>query len=185
LFSTCDGDFVNHIRRGDACRDAADWVGGESNYWSALSLYPMHAGYLVQYAHCLKEQLKTIDAEVYYRSALALGDTGADLLRHIAYVASKRSAAVSDSTIESIGAFWQSGESEVDTLAIPPTVADVKDCLAVFLNRGPLDIREIANLMDASPTVADVIASLMQSPDFPAPNREMLAFLVETGWSAP
>jgi tetratricopeptide (TPR) repeat protein len=85
-----DPDFQKLIFEADRARDAGYWSRGENLYRQALSLYPSHFGYLVQYAHCLKEQCKFADAEIYYRVALALRAPQRDVREHLAFVASRQ-----------------------------------------------------------------------------------------------
>lgn len=53
-----DRQFRQLVATADAARDHREWAVGEYNYWRALALYPLHRGYIIQYAHCIREQNK-------------------------------------------------------------------------------------------------------------------------------
>src|SRR5579864_8347557 len=64
-----DFEFQRIIEEADQARDAAEWEEAAELYSAALRAYPDHCGYVVQLAHCLKEQDQFAEAECHYRSA--------------------------------------------------------------------------------------------------------------------
>jgi hypothetical protein len=77
--SAQDGQFRILVAEADAARDARAWLSATALYGQALALYPGHAGYWLQYAHCLREEGQDVAAEIHYRSARALGATWSDV----------------------------------------------------------------------------------------------------------
>ncbi|HVT34626.1 MAG TPA: hypothetical protein VHE37_03535, partial [Nevskiaceae bacterium] len=53
--ASLDPEFRDFVRRADAARDLANFNEAEYFYYRALQLYPLHGGYMVQYAHMLKD----------------------------------------------------------------------------------------------------------------------------------
>lgn len=84
LLGSQDTDFVAILSKADHHRNAREFQQAEYQYWQALELYPRHPGYLVQYAHCLKEQGKWHDALLDYLNSCIYGANIDDLLPHIA-----------------------------------------------------------------------------------------------------
>jgi tetratricopeptide (TPR) repeat protein len=74
-----DGQFHILVSEADAARDNRAWQAAAALYQQALALYPCHAGYRLQYAHCLRESGENIAAEIQYRSARALGAPWSDV----------------------------------------------------------------------------------------------------------
>ncbi len=180
--ASLDSKFDDAIQAGDAARDRGDWAGGEFKYFQALLCYPLHYGYIVQYAHCLKEQGKWIDAEVEYRNALALGENSADLIGHIKFVEAKRGASSSRATTDSIKAYWGDERRANIPLSVPPIKSDIIELFRIFLQQGAPSHEEIASIMQASPSVGKVIERLVEYPSFVTANRTLIGFLVETSW---
>jgi hypothetical protein len=78
--------FRDAAGHGDHARDAHDWREGRDAYLRALALFPLHFGYRVQYAHCMKEMGHWIEAEIGYRDALAHGAPFDDVVEHLEFV---------------------------------------------------------------------------------------------------
>lgn len=135
---------------------------------------------MVQYAHCLKEQGKFIDAECYYRAALALGETSSDLLRHLAFAAERGGNSVASSTINKIIEYWSDPNGNDSMLSAPPTVDDIEKLYDLILGHRPGGLSEIRQVMNEAATCAEVVMQLCTHRDFAKANRDLLAFLVET-----
>lgn len=82
-----DPDFQKLVAQGDQARDSRRWAQGVAAYDAALGLYRHHAGFRVQLSHCLKEFGRTIDAEIGYRDAIALGAPVDEVWPHLDFVA--------------------------------------------------------------------------------------------------
>lgn len=81
--------FRTLIGKGDDARDMTDYAQAERHYWQALRIFPLHGGYRVQYAHCLKEQEKYPEAIVHYWYALGLGAPQHDVEQHVLFAAGR------------------------------------------------------------------------------------------------
>jgi hypothetical protein len=88
-FAENDTDFRSLVQKADAARDHFKFHEGEFLYWSALSLFPSHPSILVQYAHCLKEQGKLVDALVYYLDAYVYGGVLSEIEEHAIFVGNR------------------------------------------------------------------------------------------------
>jgi hypothetical protein len=181
-FSAQDPEFQDLVRQGDARRDARHWGEGEHAYWRALSLYPMHSGYRVQYAHCLKEQSKFADAELQYRNALALGNAGADLTEHVHFAAGRSGRGLDPRVSAAIAAYWSSSAPSEDPLAAPVMSSDIPRLGELLIGRSAWSVDETCSFMHKAPLVRDVVALMLERPDFAAANRDLLAMLAETRW---
>lgn len=177
--ASTDLEFVEFIRAGDLARDAGNWERGEYNYWKALQIYPLHRGYKVQYAHCLKEQGKYYDAELRYREALALGERSGDLIRHLRFIAEMSGHSVSGATLDSIAAYWEGGEPYVP-LGVPAIGSDIAACGDLLLGRSAWSASEACHLMDQCPRLHQVVRAMMKRPEFVQANRELLTLIAET-----
>ncbi|MBW6398578.1 hypothetical protein KPL78_12005 [Roseomonas sp. HJA6] len=166
-----DPEFRELVLAADAARDGRDFARGEFLYWRCLGLYPLHHGYMTQYGHCLKEQGRLVDAELVYRSALALGGQAEDLHRHITAVAGLRGAAPNLPAPQPQG---------VDPIDEPPTARDVTRLFALLLNGGePANSVDVLDLLIACPRRRDVVLALLARPAFPLANHRLMALLAE------
>jgi tetratricopeptide (TPR) repeat protein len=163
-----DPEFLALVAEADGARDARQFEQGEFAYWRALNLYPLHYGYLTQYAHCLKEQGKWAEAEVQYRSALALGGPAGDLHRHIEACAHARGM---PATLPG------DAPHSSDPIDLPPTGEDVRGMLALFLHRGPVSTEEILTLLRDCPRRRDLALALVTHPDFGRANPDLMTLL--------
>ncbi len=89
-----DPDFKQRVAQGDRARDAGNWTHGVDAYVAALNLYRRHAGYRVQLSHCLKESGMTVEAEIGYRDAVALGAPIDHIWLHLEFVARRNGGGV-------------------------------------------------------------------------------------------
>jgi tetratricopeptide (TPR) repeat protein len=163
-----DPEFLSLVARADAARDARDFAQGEFLYWSALNLYPLHCGYITQYAHCLKEQGKWVEAEANYRSALALGGPAADLHRHITACALARGAPA---------CLPAEAPQPTDPIDLPPTLRDVTAMQALVLHRPPTGPEETLALLRDCPRRRDVALALVAMPEFTRANPDLMTLV--------
>lgn len=89
-----DPDFKERVAQGDRARDAGNWAQGVDAYLAALNLYRQHAGYRVQLGHCLKESGRTVESEICYRDAAALGVPIDHIWLHLEFVAHRNDGCV-------------------------------------------------------------------------------------------
>jgi hypothetical protein len=162
-----DHKFQEYVREADLRRDRRDWAGAEWRYWEALRLYPLHSGYMVQYAHMLKEQGKLFDSEMYYRSAFALSNGLEEIKDHLAYVYAKNGGSgpsfsgLSDKRSKE-GPFYEKC-----------THYDIVHFVEVFLGRVPA-VQEIVAIQRKSLLCLDLILHLIQTAEFISNKRKFL-----------
>jgi hypothetical protein len=92
--STQDTQFRHLVAEADAARDKRAWQSAMVLYGQALALYPGHAGYRLQYAHCLRESGDNLAAEIHYRSARAFGAPWSDVAPPLLLLAAKQNEPV-------------------------------------------------------------------------------------------
>ena len=167
-----DPEFQELVALADAERDARNWARAEYLYWRMLQLYPLHAGYTVQYGHCLKERGKLEDAEVVYRSALALGAPAEDVKEHIAHVHAAQGCG------EAV--FPAAPTEGGQPLDLPPCRADVEVLFALLLQRPPRTMSETLAMLRTAATCREVAHRLVRHDEFPAANRDLMVLLAQS-----
>ncbi|WP_131113311.1 hypothetical protein [Lichenihabitans psoromatis] len=178
--SAGDKTFAARVADGDAARDAGNPASAEYFYWKALQLYPLHSGYMVQYAHALKDQEKYLDAELFYRQSLPLGESLDAVQEHLAYVAHQTGHHIDFSVIDRVTHFWfKHSPAALDT---PLRVVDVRSLVEVLLNRTNVDHWLILDAMRRFASRGDYARSLITQRDFTINNRDLLKLIAETGW---
>jgi len=153
-----DSDFQALITKADRARDLESWRAAEGHYRAAIALYPCHFGYMVQYAHCLKERGKFAAAEIYYRSARALGAPSSDVYEHFAFAAARQGYPAASDPV--CGASWKS-DSEA-FLDGPPTKADVDLAYLVLTDGKSIDENQILQLLRTQGTVRDMLFCILE-----------------------
>ncbi len=140
----------------------------------ALGFCPLHAGYMVQYGHALKEQAKLVDAEVAYRSARALGASAADVDEHLLYALGRPGYAAPPPPVAAMA-------PAAHPLDRPPTRTDIETVFALLLHRLPEGMAEILELLRRHRNCSEVVFDLVRR-DALRPrtaNRELLILLAE------
>jgi len=170
--SALDPGFKSLILAADTHRDAGEWRLAEVAYEKALLIYPEHAGYILQYAHCLKERGKFTAAEIQYRSALTYavhreaasvhGLSGLDVLHHLRHVAEKR------------GYFEYESVAHTATPADPghchpilehPTHRDIVLATEFLQNQVPFSA-DVLDMLRENDTIHTLFLTLIGSPEF-------------------
>ena len=168
--NTAMGDeaFCDHVTRADAARDCGDWPLAEFEYGHALRRFPLHWGYCIQYAHVIKEQHALARAEVWYRSAVALGAAPDMVDLHLAFVAQRNGAQ-----------FIREGMPRLDVppLQAPPTVHDIRTLGELTRVPGLAGEELVLDLMRTAPTNRAVLLHMLDMPGFVQANRAFLAVL--------
>lgn len=170
-----DSDFNELISNGDQARDARKWAEGARCYNDALLLYPTHFGYMVQHAHCLKEQEKFAEAEIGYRSALALGATVNDVYEHLDFAAAQQGYR------DLLGGLPGTAQAE-DTgtmMDAPPTKDDIDLVFTLLTGRGAANSAEVLQLLRTQRTIRDVFVWVIRQQRFRARNRELLRLIAD------
>jgi tetratricopeptide (TPR) repeat protein len=163
-----DLGFQRIIEEADLARDAGEWTGAGELYREALSAYPDHYGYVVQYAHCLKEQGQFAEAECHYRSALALGARRSDVDEHLIFVATRQGYPANfagDSEAPSLNG---------DPLDLSLTKADVEIVVFLLLGREPA-LSEIVQLMRSHRSLRSLIVAIVKESSFVSANARLLS----------
>lgn len=167
--SALDPDFVEHVSAGDYARDMKDWENAENRYEAALSLFPLHPGYLVQCGHVAKERGRWTEAEVNYRSAWALGAPPADVLEHLLYVVDANLR----STVKREAPQLEKWDQ------CPPNRYDIAIYAALLFNRAP-SIHETLHILQTAQTLEHAATIMIQNPDFARRSRSLIDLLKET-----
>ncbi len=156
--AAADAEFRDLVRRGDRARDRGDWREGALLYRAALDLYPGHCGYMVQYAHCLKEQHEYTAAEIYYRSARALGAPLQDMQDELSLVAAQQGH---DEPFDG-AASWRPSVNGADLLDDPPTRADID--VAWYVVAGTIcdDPDRILQTLRSAKTIRGVVDGMIR-----------------------
>lgn len=97
-----DERFRALVQQGDWARDEREWARAAGDYGKALALYPYQRSYWTQLGHMEKEQGRFVEAEIAYRTAVALGEPLADVQEHADFVIAR-----------------QGGEGDVARLRVP------------------------------------------------------------------
>jgi tetratricopeptide (TPR) repeat protein len=171
-----DSGFQRIVGGADRARDAEAWGEADDLYNEAVRAYPDHYGYVVQHAHCLKEQGRFAEAECHYRSALALGAPRSDVDEHLMFVATQQGfpanfVGVGDTAVE--------GDDPLDA---PLTKADVEFVACLLLGR-EMKATEIVQLMRKHRTLRSLILAVVEDGSFVAANPHLLS--AAKRWSAP
>lgn len=163
-----DSGFQRIIRDADQARDSAEWREAGELYSEALRAYPDHYGYVVQYAHCLKEQGQLTEAECHYRSALALGAARSEVDEHLTFVAIQQGFPVS------FAGDWEETSADGDPLDAAPTKADVELVVFLLLGREPR-LAEIVQLMRKHHSLRSLIMAIVEEGSFVSANARLLS----------
>jgi hypothetical protein len=143
------------VRRAAGVRDRKHWSEAAQLYRAALDLYPGHCNLMVDYAHCLRAQHDWMGAEIYYRSARALGAWLKDMQAELVEVAAQLDF------VEPITGAWAK-RPRLDSISLlddPPTRADVELAAYVVTGRSAGGNQRILELLRASNTIREVIGA--------------------------
>ena len=176
--AAADRQFRRQVAAADKARDSRTWSEGEYGYWLALRMYPLHRGYMVQYAHCLREQNKFIDAEIEYRGAFALGEKTDEIKNYIAISCAGRGGQLSTATLNAINVYWSNPDLRSRRMDLPTIRQDVIDLYELLLGRKAEPI-EIVDIMNLSASNLDVALHLFRSQEFHAANKRLLTLIAE------
>jgi tetratricopeptide (TPR) repeat protein len=163
-----DGDFLGHAGRADRLRDIRRWEAAEYHYWRAIRLYPLHHGYIVQYAHMLKEQGKLPDAEYQYRNALALGAPVEDTAAHLRAVCAR----LGEPLLPPVPL-----RPEAAAFDLPPLGTDLEQLSELFFGHAVDRLLDILPIMRRAPTQGAAIEQMICSVRFANATRDLLELL--------
>ena len=163
-----DRDFLKHVGMADRLRDTRRWAEAEYWYWRAIRLYPLHHGYVVQYAHMLKEQGKRPDAEYFYRNALALGAPADDTAIHLRAVYSR----AEDPLVLPVPL-----RPDASVFDLPPLGSDLEQLSELFFGHAVDRLVDILSVMRCAPTQGAAIERMLRSIRFANANRDLLELL--------
>lgn len=163
-----DDRFRDHVMLGDAARDRGDWITAELEYGNGLRRFPMHWGYCIQFGHAVKEQQQYPLAEVWYRSAVALGAPADMVDQHLAFVARLNgSGFVRDAN----------PKLDVPPMLAPPTVHDIRVLGGLTRVQGLSGTDLVLHLLRTAPDNRAVLLQMLDMPTFVHANRAFLAIL--------
>ena len=153
--SVGDEMFCGHIALADAARDRGDWVTAELEYGYALRRYP-------------KDKQLYVRAEIWYRSAVALGAPADMVDLHLAFVARLNGAVFVRNAMPVL---------DVAPMAAPPTVHDIRVLGALLRVPGLADEDLVLHLMRTAPDNRAVLLHMLDMPGFVQSNRAFLSIL--------
>lgn len=160
-----DADFRDRVGEGDAARDVRDWARAEQGYAAGLARHPLHWGYCIQLAHVIKEQGQFERAEVWYRSAVAMGAPADMVDQHLAFVARQS------------GITWRRRADprlDVPPLLAPPTRHDIGLLAELCAIPGMADDVAALELLRHAPDCRAVLRRFSAHGDFARSNRGFL-----------
>jgi tetratricopeptide (TPR) repeat protein len=162
-----DTEFAALIAQGDAARDRRDWQAAVEHFGRALAKYPLHAGYSVQLGHMLKEQGRFPDAEIHYRSAIALGDRSADTREHLAFVCAR----------QDIHAPALPCRIDEPPMAASPCAADLRTLVWLLWHAAHVPAVETVGYMRRAPTCGALAVALIGDERFVRRNARLLEII--------
>lgn len=163
-----DPVFRGHIEAGDAARDRCEWSVAEQRYGQGLVLFPLHWGYLIQYAHAIKEQGLFERAEAFYRSACALGAPVEMVDEHLAFVAGRNGVRYEREGMPDLA---------VAPLLAPPTVHDIAVIVTATGLGAHIGMEQTLPLLRARATNLEVLLDMVRHRAFAGANRGFLELL--------
>jgi len=162
-----DVQFRILVAEADAARDSRAWQLAAALYAAALAFYPGHAGYRLQYAHCLREEGDDVVAEIQYRSARALGAPWSDVAPPLLSLAAKQGQPAPQAP----PAPAPDAESLLDD---PPTADDVRRVWA-FTGRAAGDDAALLAALRAATSIRVLIAQRVAPAWLEEAGRRFLA----------
>lgn len=155
------------IAEADAARDQKQFDRAEYLYFRVLNSFRDTDGYIVQYAHCLKEQGKFHEAEFFYRDALNRGVPLRDVEPHLAFVCARQNRPTG----------WYNRDPGVVALPKPqrpPNSTDIA-MLSWVLRDDPYPPMELRlEIIRRARTNTDAAAVVTESSEFRHRNRNLL-----------
>ena len=158
------------IAKADATRDRGDYVAAEYLYYQLLNSFDDVDGYLIQYAHCLKEQDKLPAAEFFYRDALHRGVDPVAVLEHLEFVCDRQGQPLGYVTPKA-------GEVTASELERRPNSTDIR-VLSWLLrddSNPPLELR--LSVIREAASVDEAAAMMATTSEFKHHNRKLLYLL--------
>jgi tetratricopeptide (TPR) repeat protein len=175
-----DPAFVRHMQAADRARDRGAWSEAVREYADGLALQPLHALYLMQFGHCLKEMGLLVEAELSYRDAIALGAPAPDALEHLGFVA-MRDGSLRDSYPSPLPerlAADTAAEHGIGRAAFElqlASSADARLLLKACLDAPMLSDHHVLMVLRKAPRVEDLMLTVIGSDAFAASNARLLA----------
>lgn len=151
-----DTECIGLLRQAHRERDRDNWPTAAKFYRDALTLYPGHCNIMLEYARCLRAQRDWINAELYYRSARALGAWLKDVQVELIEVAARIG------WVEPVEGGWTKRPQphSISVLDDPPTRADIDlAALAVSTTRVESEQRML-NLLRSAGSIRAVICDM-------------------------
>lgn len=152
-----DERFRALVQQGDWARDERKWDEAAEGYSRALALYPYQRSYWTQLGHMHKEQSRFAEAEIAYRTAVALGEPLADVVEHAEFVIRRQGDAASAPALH-----LPEGDIGLSSLQ-PPALPD-HDVLAWLLDLPPeSDTRSTLARLRNHATLDSMLAAMADS----------------------
>ena len=170
-----DERFRALVQQGDWARDEAKWEEALQFYDQALALYPYQRSYWPQLGHMNKELEKPAEAEIAYRTAVALGEPVADVNEHAAAVIERQG-----DDIEALPLYLPDAGRPADQ---PPARADLEMLAWLFRGHTETGSDEFRNWLRGYKTLDSMAEVLILDHGFrPAYASDHTWALVERAW---
>lgn len=166
-----DSHFLAHVGTADALRDQQRWQEAEASYAAALRLYPWERSYWVQRGHMAKEQEAFERAEIFYRTACALGAKPSDVVEHLRFIMAKAGCDEAQSPIR----FHIEGPAALQV----PGEPDVAALGRLLWQVGGIADHHILHLLRRCPTCDDLVVAMCGDTRFERANRIWLELVGE------
>ena len=153
-----DERFRALVQQGDWARDERDWARAADSYRKALRLYPYQRSYWVQLGHMEKEQDRFVEAEIAYRTAIALGEPLADVEPHAVFAMERQETAETDWPLHLPG----EGPAAIQ----PPARRDVELMAGLFVGARSMASDAVLAAMRRHPTLDALAVSFVEDEGF-------------------
>ncbi|QPC97727.1 ATP-binding cassette domain-containing protein [Qipengyuania soli] len=155
-----DERFRALVQQGDWARDERDWPRAADQYGKALALYPYQRSYWSQLGHMEKEQGNFGEAEIAYRTAVALGEPLSDVDEHAQFVMVRQDFQGGEGTLR----VPQLGPAVIQ----PPARPDIELLSWLFTGDHKPEAEVVRSSMREDGTLDEVAANLVSGISFSA-----------------
>ena len=179
LMSTKFDRVINDLLRDSKLEfDNKNFEKSEWYYWQCLEHYPYNPHFSLHYAMCLYNQNKFIDAETYFRNAVALGievDVVEPYLRLIFYHERAEYRFVATSRIDPALSkpCHLISNSQGDAWLYPDLVG-IRTLGRVFLGVSKISIQLTRQIQRSSRTLWDAVPFIINTDDFRTSNLDLI-----------
>ena len=151
-----DDQFRILVQKGDWARDSHEWAKAQEFYERALALHPYESSYWGQLGNAQNGLGQSVDAEVSYRTACALGEPPALLADFVNLVMLQRGEDPTKQELRSL--------SQGPTADQPPSLPDIRLFARLFWARNEVPGAEALELMRQHATLDHLARAMLDDP---------------------